>query len=146
MISAEKSDIGITKELLQMHLKNAFQLCHKNELSSDERKKNLNAIMLLKEKTNEETKEEEVKARIVADGRNQRADADPLDTASPTIKNESVLITDVIDAKEGRDVSTLDLPGAYLWAEQDQVLHMVLKGELAELMVLAAPELYSPFI
>ena len=58
VFGAEKSDIGITKELRQMHLKNAFQTCHRNELSSDERKKNLNDIMLLKGKTNKETKEE----------------------------------------------------------------------------------------
>ena len=83
-----------------------------------------------------------MKSRLVADGRNQRSDADPMDAASPTVANESVLITGVIDAKEGRDVPTLDLPGAYLWDEQDQILHMVLKVKLTELMVLAAPELY----
>ena len=43
-------------------------------------------------------------------------------------------------------MATLELPGAYLWSEQDQILHMVLKGKLAELMLLAAPEIYSPFI
>ena len=97
-----------------MHLKNVFQPCHRNELSSDERKKTLNSIMLLKEKTNKETEEEEVKARLVADGRKQISDADPMDAASPTVANESVLITGVIDAKERRDIATLDLPGAYL--------------------------------
>ena len=83
-----------------------------------------------------------MKARLVVDGRKQRSDDDPMDAASPTVAKKSVLITDVIDAKEGRDVATLDLPGSYLWAEQDQVRHMVLKVKLAELMVLAAPELY----
>ena len=102
--------------------------------------------MLLKEKTNKDTKGKNVKARIVADGRNQRADADSMDAASPTVAKNSVLITGVIDAKEGRNVETLDLPGEYLWDEQYQVLHMVLKGKLAELMVLAAPEPNSPFI
>ena len=56
------------------------------------------------------------------------------------------MITGIIDDKEGRYVATLELPGAYLWSEQDQILHMVLKGKLAELMLLAAPEIYSPFI
>ena len=65
--------------------------------------------------------------RLVADGRKQRAYSEPMDAASPTVAKKSVLITDVIDAKEGRDVATLDLPGAYLWDEQDQILHMVLK-------------------
>ena len=83
-----------------------------------------------------------MKARLVVDGRKQRSDDDPMDAASPTVAKKSVLITSVIDAKEGRGVATLDLPGSYLWAEQDQVRHMVLKVKLAELMVLAAPELY----
>ena len=43
-------------------------------------------------------------------------------------------------------MAKLDLPGTYVWDEQDQVLHMALKVKLAELMVLTAPELYSPFI
>ena len=55
-----------------------------------------------------------MKARLVVDVRNKRADADPMDSASPTVANESVLITGVIDAKERRDIATLDLPGAYL--------------------------------
>ena len=46
----EKSDKGITKDLSKMHMKNAFQPCHKDALSSDEHKKVLSTIMLLKEK------------------------------------------------------------------------------------------------
>ena len=83
-----------------------------------------------------------MKARLVVDGRKQRSDDDPMDAASPTVAKKSVLITSVIDAKEGRGVATLDLPGSYLWAEQYQVCHMMLKVKLTELMVLAAPELY----
>ena len=44
----------------------------------------------------------------------KRAYADPMDPAPPTVTTESVLIIGVIDAKEGRDVAILDLPGAYL--------------------------------
>ena len=40
----------------------------------------------------------------------------------------------------------MDLPGAYIWADQDELIHMVLRGKLCELLVLAAPELYSPYI
>ena len=83
-----------------------------------------------------------MKARLVVDGRKQRSDDDPMDAASPTVAKKSVLITGVIDTKEGRDVAKLDLPGAYLWAQQDQIIHMLLKGKIAELMVLAAPKIY----
>ena len=40
-----------------------------------------------------------MKARLVADGRKQRADAYQMDAVSTTVANESVLITGVIDAK-----------------------------------------------
>ena len=68
-VVTEKPDKGITIELNQMYLKNDFHPCHKVTLSSDEKKNSINAIMLLKGKTNEETKEEEVKVRLVADDR-----------------------------------------------------------------------------
>ena len=55
-------------------------------------------------------------------------------------------MTGTIDAKEGRDTVTMDLSGAYIWAYQDELLHMCLRGKLAELLVLTAPEIYSPYI
>ena len=66
-----------------------------------------------------------------------------MDEALPTVATEPVLITGAIYAKEVRDEATLDLPGAYLWADQNELLRMVLRGQLEELMVFAAPELLS---
>ena len=83
-----------------------------------------------------------MKARLVVDSRKQRSDDEPMDAASPTVTNKSVLITGVIDTEEGRDIAKLDLLGAYLWDQQDQIIHMLLKGKIAELMVLAAPKIY----
>ena len=70
----------------------------------------------------------------------------PGSAASPTVATESILITGVIDAKEKRDVATLDLPGAFISADQDIILHMVLRGKLAKLLVMAAPEIYTKFV
>jgi hypothetical protein len=36
------------------------------------------------------------------------------ETASPTAQVESILLTAVIDAKEGRDVMTADIPNAFV--------------------------------
>ena len=38
---------------------------------------------------------------------------------------ESVLISAVVEVAEGRDVAVTDIPGTYLSAEMDDVLHMV---------------------
>ena len=87
-----------------------------------------------------------VKTSFVADGRKQREDADPIAVTSPTVATESVFITGAIAAKEGRDVATMDFLVVYLWADQDELIHMHLRGKLVELPVLAAPKLYSPSI
>ncbi len=46
-----------------------------------------------------------------------------------------VLITAAIKVTEGCNNAVIDLPGAFLNAEMDKVIHMVLGGKLAELMV-----------
>jgi hypothetical protein len=66
--------------------------------------------------------------------------------ASPTVMNDSVLITSAIDAHEGRRVITCDIPGASLHAELDEEVVMLLRGQLADLMVLINPELYGPYL
>ncbi len=59
---------------------------------------------------------------------------------------ESVFITVVIDAHKGQDVACFDIPGAFLHADLDEDITMVLKGRLAELMVQVAPNRYRKYI
>jgi hypothetical protein len=53
-----------------------------------------------------------------------------------------VFITAIVDAHNGRDVACFDIPGAFLNADSDKDISMILKGRLAELMVQVAPHLY----
>ena len=65
------------------------------------------------------------------------------------VATESVFITATIDAFENRDVATVDLPGAFLHTEvdpNDDITHMVLHGELAELMVKVNPLMYQQYV
>ncbi len=87
-----------------------------------------------------------MKGRVCADGRKQQEDFKKEEVASPTVTNESVFLTGVIDAKENRDVATVDNTGAYLHAVNDHDVQMVLKGKLAELMELVAPHIYCKHI
>ena len=87
-----------------------------------------------------------VKGRLVADGSRQRSYIPDGAATSPTVLTESVLITAAIEATEGRDVAVIDLPGAFLHAEMDEVVHMVLRGRLAELMVKFAPQIYRKYV
>ena len=60
--------------------------------------------------------------------------------------NESVFITSVIVANEKRFVRCYDVPGAFLHTESDENVLMVLRGELAEMMVHIAPQIYRPYV
>jgi len=42
------------------------------------------------------------------------------DYTSPTCVNNSIMKTSVIEAKEGRDVAIIDIPGAYLHTHIDK--------------------------
>jgi hypothetical protein len=138
----EKGEAGVTKELTQMHDMNVFRPIEVESLTYDEKKKALSSLMFLKEK-----RDSSVKARMCADGRKQKDGTwAKQDTTSPTVATESVFITTVIDAHEGRDVACFDIPGAFLHADVDEDITMVLKGRLAELMVQVAPNLYRKYI
>ena len=45
---ADRTDHEITKEMTQMHVKEAFEPCHMNDLMAEEKNDTQNAIMLLK--------------------------------------------------------------------------------------------------
>ena len=113
----------------------------KSDLTAEEKKKAISSLMFLKEK-----RDKTVKGRFCADGRKQRGDWTKQETTSPTVSNESVFLTSVVDAHERRDVACYDIPGAFLHADSDEDITMVLKGRLAELMVQVAPNLYRKFV
>ena len=50
-----------------------------------------------------------------------------------TVSTKAILLTSVIDAKEQGEVFTVDILGAFMQGEQDEIIHMKLEGTLAEL-------------
>ncbi len=137
----EKGEAGVGKELKQMHDMEVFRPVEKWSLLKNEKTKAVTLLMFLKEKW-----DHSVKARMCADGRKQRDDWMKQDTTSPTMSTEAVFITAVIKAHEGRGVACFDIPGAFLHANSDEDITMILKGRLAELMVQVAPNLYRKYI
>jgi hypothetical protein len=55
---------------------------------------------------------------------------------------ESTFITVATAANEKRKVRCYDFPSAFVNMDMDEDVLMVLKGELAEMMVQIAPEIY----
>ena len=69
------------------------------------------------------------------------------DGASPTVSTNAVIITTAIEAHERRAKATMDIPGAFLHAVcEDGDTYMLLRGRLAELMVLVDPKLYRQHV
>jgi hypothetical protein len=124
-----------------MHNMSVFTPVPKESLSAKEKQKAVSSLMFLKE-----IRDDTIKVRFCADGRKQRGQWSKQDTTSPTVATESVFLTAVIDAHERRDVGCFDIPGAFLHADCDEDITMVLKGRLAELMVQVAPNIYRKYI
>jgi len=56
-----------------------------------------------------------------------------------------MLLSCAIDAKEGRYIAVTDIPGAFLHADMDQDIHMLLEGTITELIVKLEPKLYRKY-
>jgi hypothetical protein len=76
----------------------------------------------------------------------QRAYTNKEEASSPTVAIKSVLLSCVIDAMEGRDVATIDIPRAFMQADMEDVVHMKLEGKVAELLVRIDPKLYRKHV
>ena len=68
------------------------------------------------------------------------------EAASPTIGLESVLLTATIKAHENRDVAVINIPDAFLRTDfEGEMVVMKVRGQLAEILVSMAPEIYKPY-
>jgi hypothetical protein len=87
-----------------------------------------------------------IKARGCADGRKQRETTSKEEASSPTVAIESVMLSITIDTMEECDVATVDILGAFIQADIDEVVHVRFEGEIAEMLVVMDPKLYRKYI
>jgi hypothetical protein len=132
---------AVVKELKQLHDRQTMHPRVAAELSAVEKRNALAYLMFVKEK-----RCGTIKGRGCADGRKQRLYKTKIDTSSPTVRTESLLLSCVIDAKERRTVVTCDVPGAFMQVDIDEIVHVRLEGALAELLTKVDPTLYTPYV
>ena len=113
----------------------------KFDLTAEERKGALRYLMFLKEK-----RCGTIKGRGCADGRKQRDYMTKQETSAPTVATEALILTCVIDAIEGRDVATCDIPGAFMQSDMKGKVVMKLEGVMAEVILKIDPNLYTKYI
>lgn len=43
---------------------------------------------------------------------------------------ESIIVISIIDAHEHRDAATIDIPGTFMQADRDELIHLRLEGKV----------------
>jgi hypothetical protein len=99
-----------------------------------------------------EKRDGSIKGRMVYNGKPTRAWHDKEETTSPTASLESIFLTAMVDAKEGRDIMTADIPNAFIQTmmpkEGNGIERVIMKitGALVDLLVDRAPEVYKDYV
>ena len=135
----KRAEEATTKELHQIHDFGTYIPQDDKLFSREERPKALSALMFIYENRNGV-----VKARTCAMVSKQRTFPGYVKSewASTTVYKDGVIITSTIEYHEGCDVAVIDLPNAFLNADNNEQTLMLLKGKLAELMVNNDPKMY----
>ena len=68
------------------------------------------------------------------------------DTSSPTVATESLILSCVMYAHEGRYVGTVDIPGAFMHADMEGIVDMKLEDTMADMFAKLDPNLYRKHI
>jgi hypothetical protein len=118
-----KAEEALMTEFAQLEELSVFEGIDPATLTNKQRRMALRTINLIKEK-----RSGQLKGCTVADGRPQRSLYDKSETASPTVSIDALMMSLIIDAKEGRDVATADVAGAYLKADMDDFVIMKFTG------------------
>ena len=103
--------------------------------------KTLSSLLFLKEK-----RTGKIKGRACINGAPQRAYISKEEAALPTVSMESTFITASIAARKDRKVRCYDIPSAFVNMEVDKDVLMVLKEDLADMMVQIAPQVYRKYV
>ena len=137
----KEAEESIGKEMKQLHWRNSFKPMHWKTLTSEQRKQVLESHIFVERK-----RDGVLKARTVAGGNKQRGYILKEDASSPTVSNEAVMLTCVIDADENRDVAIVDIPNAFVQTvvedEKDRAFIRI-RGPLVDILVTIAPDVYG---
>ena len=119
----------------QLHQRVVFEPIDVKKLTAQERQRAQEALMFLRQKGCGK-----VKGRMVFNGKPTRVWLSREELASPTVSLESLFLTTTIDAHEGRDIMTADVPNAFVQTEMDikegdEKVIMKIKGVLVDMLV-----------
>eukprot|EP00957_Ditylum_brightwellii_P198965 15165642-Ditylum_brightwellii.AAC.1 len=62
------------------------------------------------------------------------------------VATEALMLSCLIAAMEGQDVATVAIPGAFMQADMDGIVHMKIEDTMAELLTKLDPTLYRQYL
>ena len=135
-----KSGGGFNGRIFQLEDLKVYEPLNPMKLTRTQKKAALRAINLIKEK-----RCGRLKGRTVADGRTQKGMYDKIETATPTVGTDSLMMSIIIDMFEGRDVATADIAGAYLKAYMKDYTIIKFMGPSVDILCSMKP-IYTNYI
>ena len=128
-------------ELTQLHIMDTWMAMDPSKISQEERIKALSSLLFLKEKQTRK-----IKGRACINGAPQEVNIPKEEAASPTVSTESSFITVSIAAHKHRKVRCYDILSGFVNTDVDEDVLMVLKRDLAKMMVQIAPQVYRKYV
>jgi hypothetical protein len=122
---------ALLAEMSQLHYRKTTKPVLANSMTREQKRKALRYLMFLKGK-----RCERIKARGCTDGRKQRLWKTKLETSSPTVHTHSLFLTALIAGFEGRKVVTVDISGAFMQTDIDELIHIKLEDELVDVLLM----------
>jgi hypothetical protein len=114
------------------------------EMTKLKKKRAMESLIFLTKK-----RDKTVKARVCANGRTQRAYISREEASSPTTSSGAIIATGVIDAKQKRDVMTLDIPNALVQTkialDGDKII-MKIRGQPVNILLELCPGVYDDYV
>ena len=132
---------AVEKEMRQLHNRGVMLPVQRESLTLEQRKEALAYLVFLKRK-----RCGKVKGRGCADGRKQRAYIAKEEATAPTVSTEAVFLTAIIDALENREVAVLDVPGAFMQVDIDELVHVRFTGEMVNMLLHIDYDKYKDYI
>jgi hypothetical protein len=123
---------AVKKEMLQLHDRKVMAPKQAKELTPEQKKEALAYLMFLKHKCCGK-----IKGWGCANGQKEHTYTACKDTASSTVVTESIFLMAVIDTLQDHHMAIIDIPGAFMQADIDELVHVRFKFSKTILPTLA---------
>jgi hypothetical protein len=132
---------AVVSEMKQLEIRSVIKPTKASDLTRTQKRAALEYLMYLKQK-----RCGRIKGCGCADGRKQRLYKTKEETSSPIVSTEALFLTSLIDAEEEQKVVIMDIPGAFMHSDMDELVHMRASGAMAKLLVRVDPAKYREYV